>query len=172
MGTVGIRKSTSETLADKRKFWKHDAFVAVPGGDMMAHVFTYGGPNSAATAEGIYFLTARVVFGSMPTGAVNHQTVRFTCFFPTCHPRLTKTPMPPAGRHVALQGVLNDIDEDRGLVYIQDISFTHTGETIQAEAPSSKLKHFDWYGKGKQKRVRYAESTEENAAGPSGLSSK
>ena len=67
MGTVGIRKSTSETLADKRKFWKHDAFVAVPGGDMMAHVFTYGGPNSAATAEGIYFLTARVVFGSMPT---------------------------------------------------------------------------------------------------------
>ena len=105
-------------------------------------------------------------------GAVNHQTVRFTCFFPTCHPRLTKTPMPPAGRHVALQGVLNDIDEDRGLVYIQDISFTHTGETIQAEAPSSKLKHFDWYGKGKQKRARYAESTEENAAGPSGLSSK
>ena len=67
MGTVGIRKSTSKSLADKRKFWKHDAFVPVPGGDMLANVFTYGGPNSAATAEGIYFLTARVVFGSVPT---------------------------------------------------------------------------------------------------------
>ena len=80
--------------------------------------------------------------------------------------------MPPAGRHVTLQGVLNDIEEDRGLVYIQDISFTHVGETIQAEAPTSKLKHFDWYGKGKQKWAHYAKSTEENAAGPSGLSSK
>ena len=67
MGPVGIRKSTPETLADKRKFWKHDAFVAVPGGDVLANVSTYGGLNSAATAEGSYFLTVRVVFRSMPT---------------------------------------------------------------------------------------------------------
>ena len=40
MGTVDIRKSTSETLADKRKLWKHDTFVAVPGGDMLANAFT------------------------------------------------------------------------------------------------------------------------------------
>ena len=80
--------------------------------------------------------------------------------------------MPPVGRHVSLQSVLTDIENDRGIGQIQDISFTQTGETIQAEAPSSKLKHFDWYGKGKQKRAHYAETNEENAAGPSGLSSK
>ena len=26
-------------------------------------------------------------------GAVSQQTIRFTCYFPTCHPRLTKTSM-------------------------------------------------------------------------------
>ena len=49
VGTVGVKKSSSETLADKKKFWKHEVYVALPAGDYVANMFTYGGPGSTAT---------------------------------------------------------------------------------------------------------------------------
>ena len=67
VGTVGVKKSSSETLADKKKFWKHEVYVALPAGDYVANMFTYGGPSSTATPNGIHFVCARVVIESVET---------------------------------------------------------------------------------------------------------
>ena len=67
VGTVGVKKSSSETLADKKKLWKHEVYVALPAGDYVANMFTYGGPSSTATPNGIHFVCARVVIESVET---------------------------------------------------------------------------------------------------------
>ena len=67
VGTVGVKKSSSETLPDKKKFWKHEVYVALPAGDYAANMFTYGGPSSTATPNGIHFVCARVVIESVET---------------------------------------------------------------------------------------------------------
>ena len=30
VGTVGVKKSTSEALVEKKKFWQHEVYVALP----------------------------------------------------------------------------------------------------------------------------------------------
>ena len=67
VGTVGVKKSSSETLPDKKKFWKHEVYVVLPAGDYVANMFTYGGPSSTATPNGIHFVCARVVIESVET---------------------------------------------------------------------------------------------------------
>ena len=67
VGTIGVKKSSSETLADKNFFWKHEVYVALPAGDYVANMFTYGGPNSTATPNGIHFVSARVVIENVET---------------------------------------------------------------------------------------------------------
>ena len=99
-------------------------------------------------------------------GAVNHQTVRVLCYYPFSLPRLGKTPIPNIGRHVVVEGVLHDIEDERCIIYVNDIAFNSPNEQPIAEAPSSKLTHFDWYGKGKGKRARYDEK-DESATAPS-----
>ena len=41
VGTVGVKKSTSQTLADKKKFWKHEVYVALPAGDYVSREHVY-----------------------------------------------------------------------------------------------------------------------------------
>ena len=65
--TVGVKKSSSESLGDKKKFWKHEVYVALPAGDYVANMFTYAGPSSTATPNGIHFVCARVVIESVET---------------------------------------------------------------------------------------------------------
>ena len=67
VGIVGVKKSSLETLADKKKFWKDEIYVVLPAGDYVTNMFTYGRPNSTATPNGIHFISARVVIENMET---------------------------------------------------------------------------------------------------------
>ena len=58
VGTVSVKKSTSETLADKKKNRKNEVYVALPAGDYVANMFICGRPNSTETQNGIHCLYA------------------------------------------------------------------------------------------------------------------
>jgi len=106
--------------------------------------------------------------------AVAQQTIRVTCYYPTSHCRLSKTPMPAVGKHVSVQGLLQHINGDRCAIAIQDITFGPAdvaGPTTESP-PSSKLKQFDWYAKGKGKRARYEGDGDDNQPVPSTSSSQ
>ncbi|KIM50840.1 hypothetical protein SCLCIDRAFT_33946 [Scleroderma citrinum Foug A] len=89
-------------------------------------------------------------------GAAPHQSIRLRCYFPSTHPRLTRTPLPSAGRHVIVQGCIQRIDGDRCIVSVNDIKFGASESIFTVDThPPTKLSHFDWSTKGKGKRARY-----------------
>ena len=106
--------------------------------------------------------------------AVAQQTIRVTCYCPSSRRRLSKTPMPAVGKHVSVQGVLQRIDGDHCAIAVQDITFgpaDFAGPTTESP-PSSKLKQFDWYAKGKRKRARYKGDGDDSQPRPSTSSSQ
>ena len=107
-------------------------------------------------------------------GAVAQQTIRVTCYYPSFHRRLSKTPMPAIGKHVSVQGVLQRIDGDCCAIAIQDITFgpaDFAGSTTESSL-SSKSKQFDWYAKGKGRRARYEDDGDDSQPRPSTSSSQ
>jgi len=61
VGILGLDDGIQFMPADKRHYWKHDAYIPMPSGDFPAEMFIYGGPESTAVDKGIYFVAARAL---------------------------------------------------------------------------------------------------------------
>ena len=104
--------------------------------------------------------------------AVVHQSVRLRFYYPSTHPRLTKTPLPAAGKHVVVQGYIQRVENDRCVVSVNDIELGPSDSIFSADPPPpAKLLHFDWSTKGKGKRARY-DDDDLGEKGPSASSSQ
>ncbi|KAH0830212.1 hypothetical protein J3R83DRAFT_1569, partial [Lanmaoa asiatica] len=59
-GAVGIRNGRPYQFAEKKRYWLHDAFVALPDGDLAVQLLTFGG-DPAALDDGVYVTSVWIV---------------------------------------------------------------------------------------------------------------
>ncbi|KAG2745966.1 hypothetical protein P692DRAFT_201055985 [Suillus brevipes Sb2] len=82
------------------------------------------------------------------------QNIRVRCYYPQGHPRLSKTPLPSALKHVVVQGTILRIENERCVLAIKDIAFGPSDNVIAGPTSdvvsSTPSKSFDWSGKKKQ----------------------
>ncbi|KAG1863415.1 hypothetical protein C8R48DRAFT_708289 [Suillus tomentosus] len=102
------------------------------------------------------------------------QLARIRCFYPDEHPRLTKTPVPTADKHVIVQGSISQLLPKRCVIRVHDITLGPSPSVVErrrdAETiPPSKLKSFNWSGgKGKKsKRASHIDSELDSDPSPS-----
>lgn len=95
----------------------------------------------------------------MQYGIMLQQLARIRCFYPEDHPRLTKTPVPTAEKHIIVQGCISELLHNRCVVRVHDITLGPSSGIVEkrrhADAvPPAKLKSFNWSGSGKAKGKR------------------
>ena len=61
IGIIGLDDGIQFMPADKKHYWKHDAYIPMPSGDFPAEMLIYGSPESTAVDKGIYFVAARAL---------------------------------------------------------------------------------------------------------------
>ncbi|KAG1897600.1 uncharacterized protein F5891DRAFT_982568 [Suillus fuscotomentosus] len=92
----------------------------------------------------------------MQYGIMPQQLARIRCFYPEDHPRLTKTPVPTAEKHIIVQGCISELLHNRCIVRVHNITLGPSSGVVEkhrhADAvPPAKLKSFNWSGGGKGK---------------------
>ncbi|KIK32838.1 hypothetical protein CY34DRAFT_110824 [Suillus luteus UH-Slu-Lm8-n1] len=123
--------------------------------------------GTAELAENRMFDIDVTQYGIMP-----QQIARIRCYYPTAHPRLDRTPIPSAEKHVIIQGNITDVDDKRCLVCVHNITLGPSTNVVNNRrhhrdaaptAPPAQLKSFNWSGKGKKsKRASHADSDAES----------
>lgn len=115
----------------------------------------------------------------MQYGIMPQQLARLRCFYPDDHPRLSKTPVPTAEKHVIVQGCITELDDNRCVISVHDITLGPSTAVADrrrhAEAvPPTKLKSFNWGGgKGKKsQRAAHGDSDRESEPPPEPSRSK
>lgn len=105
----------------------------------------------------------------MQYGIMPQQLARIRCFYPDSHPRLSKTPVPTAEKHVIVQGCISELYDNRCVISVHDITLGPSTAVVErrrhAEAvPPAKLKSFNWSeGKGKKsQRAVHGDSERES----------
>ncbi|KIK32884.1 hypothetical protein CY34DRAFT_100593 [Suillus luteus UH-Slu-Lm8-n1] len=100
-------------------------------------------------------------------GIMPQQIARIRCFYPDNHPRLTKTPVPTAEKHVVVQGSIIKLTHNRCVIRVHDITLGPSTGVVEKQydvekTPPVKLKSFNWSsGKDKKsKRAKHADSDE------------
>ncbi|KAG2744317.1 hypothetical protein P692DRAFT_20838257 [Suillus brevipes Sb2] len=82
------------------------------------------------------------------------QNIRVCCYYPQGHPRLSKTPLPSASKHVVVQGTILRIENERCILAVKDIAFGPSDNIVAGPTSdvvsSTPSKSFDWSGKKKQ----------------------
>jgi hypothetical protein len=96
----------------------------------------------------------------MQYGIMPQQLARLRCFYPDDHPRLSKTPVPTAEKHVIVQGSITELYDSHCIISVHDITLGPSTAVADrhrhAEAvPPTKLKSFNWGG-GKGKKSQRA----------------
>lgn len=89
------------------------------------------------------------------------QIARIHCYNPTGHPRLDRTPVPTAKKHVIIQGNITEVDGKHCLLCVHDITLGPSTNIVNSRrhreappvAPPAQLKSLNWSGKGKKKQA-------------------
>jgi hypothetical protein len=101
------------------------------------------------------------------------QLIRLCCFYPSDNARLTRTPVPNMGKHVAVYGDLIRFVNTRWLIRVRDIAFG-PGDIVSPTSeipPSSSKPHFDWKKKKDHKKARH-DDVDDDEDGKQASSSK
>ncbi|KAG1843706.1 hypothetical protein C8R48DRAFT_736242 [Suillus tomentosus] len=138
-----------------------DDMQSTDGGRSLPTVMVVGkvAKGSSELVEGRGFDVDIMQYAIMP-----QQLCRIRCYYPEDHPRLAKTPVPTAEKHVIVQGCITELRHKRCVVSVHDITLGPSTGMVEkrrhAEAvPPVKLKSFNWKG-GKKKRSHHASHTD------------
>jgi hypothetical protein len=101
-------------------------------------------------------------------GIMQQQVARVHCFYPDGLHRLQNTAVPDAGKHVAVHGVLTEMEGRRCVVRVHDITLGPSNGIVDARrkldnAPPKKLANFNWSGKGKRSKQAVAVNSDEDS---------
>jgi hypothetical protein len=100
------------------------------------------------------------------------QVARICCFYPDGLHCLQKTTVPDAGKHVAVHGVITEIEARQCIVHVHNITLGPSDGIIDARrkhnnTPPKKLANFNWSGKAKRSKVAITmESDDEDSQAP------
>lgn len=104
-------------------------------------------------------------------GIMQQQVARLRCFYPDGLRRLQNTAVPDAGKHVAVHGVLTEIEGRRCVVRVHDITLGPSDGTVDPRrkhdnAPPKRIANFNWSGKGKRSKHAIAVQSDEDSDSP------
>ena len=104
-------------------------------------------------------------------GIMPQQVARIRCFYPDGLRRLQKSTVPDAGKHVAVHGVITEIEDRRCVVRVHDITLGPSDGIVDARrkhdnAPPKKLANFNWSRKGKRSKQAIAVDSDEDSHEP------
>ncbi|KAG2111326.1 uncharacterized protein F5147DRAFT_651502 [Suillus discolor] len=82
----------------------------------------------------------------MQYGIKPQQLARIRCFYPEDHPRLSRTPLPTAEKHIIVQGCISELLHNRCVVRVHDITLGPGSGVVELNRSPNIYAHFCCHG--------------------------